>query len=80
MFGEDPTDGLDDTATMAEAKHSVSNTKSRKKICLSLYYNAINSFWYANGAKFYQFNAKDSEIKPYPLCLRNISKNFMLRK
>ena len=63
---------------MIEAKHSVGNTKSRKKICLSLYYNAVNSFWYANGAKFYQFAAKDSEIKPYPLCLRNISKNFML--
>ena len=24
----------------------------------------------------YQFKAKDSEIKPYPLCLGNISKDF----
>ena len=26
----------------------------------------------------YQFKAKDSEIKPYPLCLGNISKDFTL--
>ena len=24
----------------------------------------------------YQFKAKDSQIKPYPLCFRNISKDF----
>ena len=26
--------------------------------------------------KIYQFKAKNSEIKPYPLCLENISKDF----
>ena len=30
---------------------------------------------YANGGKIYQFIPKDAEIKPYPLCLENISKN-----
>ena len=25
-----------------------------------------------------QFNKKDSEIKPYPLCLGNILKNFAI--
>ena len=29
-----------------------------------------------NGVQIYQFKAKDSEIKPYPLCLDNISKDF----
>ena len=29
-----------------------------------------------NAKKIYQFRAKNSEIKPYPLCLRNISKYF----
>ena len=28
--------------------------------------------------KMYQFKAKDSEIKPYPLCLGNISKDFAI--
>ena len=31
---------------------------------------------YVNGVQIYQFKAKDSEIKPYPLCLGNISKDF----
>ena len=26
----------------------------------------------------YQFKAKDSETKPYPLCLGNISKDFTI--
>ena len=26
----------------------------------------------------YKFKAKDSEIKPYPLCLGNISNNFTI--
>ena len=31
---------------------------------------------YVNATKIYQFMSKNSEIKPYPLCLRNISKDF----
>ena len=29
-----------------------------------------------NGVKIYQFKAKGSEIRPYPLCLGNILKTF----
>ena len=29
-----------------------------------------------NAAKIYQFKAKDTEIKPYMLCLGNILKDF----
>ena len=31
---------------------------------------------YANCVKIYQFKEKDFEIKTYPLCLDNISKNL----
>ena len=31
---------------------------------------------YAHGAKLYQFKAKESETKPYPLCLGNTLKIF----
>ena len=60
----------------ADAKYSVNISKSRKKICLSLHYNAAKSLLFANGVKVYQIKAKDSEIKPYPLRLRNTSKDF----
>ena len=45
FLGEGPTDGLDNTAAAAGAKYSVDLTKSRKEICLSLHYNATNSFF-----------------------------------
>ena len=36
----------------------------------------VTLFQYVNGVKIYQFKTKDSEIKPYPLCLGNNSKDF----
>ena len=45
---------------------------------LSLYYNGTNSFLFVNAVKIDQFKVKDSEIKPYPLCLSNILKDFRL--
>ena len=57
----------------AEAKYSVKITKLRK-ISLSVRYNAMYSFLYANSVKIHQFKANNSEIKPYTLCLENISK------
>ena len=43
---------------------------------LSLHYNGSNSFLFVNARKMYQIKAKYLEIKPYPLCLGNISKDF----
>ena len=44
---------------------------------LSLHYNVSNSTLFINSTKLYQFKAKESEIKPYILCLGNIiSKDF----
>ena len=60
-------DELDDATITVDAKYSVNITKFRKKICLSLHYSEANNFLYTNCVKIYQFKAKDSEIKPYPL-------------
>ena len=32
--------------------------------------------YHVDGVEMHQFKAKDSDIKPYPLCLDNISKGF----
>ena len=45
---------------------------------LSLHYNGSNSFLFVNAVKMCQYKAKDSEIKPYPICLGNISKDFTI--
>ena len=42
VFGEDPTQGLDNTKITAEAKYLVDFTDSGKRFVLSLYYNRSN--------------------------------------
>ena len=64
-LGEGPTNGLDDTTIMTDAKYSVNISNHRNKICLSLHYSAANNFLYGNCVKFHQFKAKYSEIKKY---------------
>ena len=78
VLGKGPTQGLDNTAITAEAKYSINFTESGKRFVLSLNYNRSNSFLFVNALKMYQFKVKDSEIKPYPPRLGNISKDFTI--
>ena len=48
---------------------------TKKKFCLSLHYNGVNSYLFVKGTEIYKFKAKDSEIVAVPLCLGNISKD-----
>ena len=59
--------------TTAEIQYPIKFIRPSIKLCLSQYYNGSNGFLFANATKMYQFKAKDSEIKKYPLCLGNIS-------
>ena len=43
---------------------------------LSVHYHLCNSFFFVNDIKDYKLKTKDSEIKPYPLCLGDIAKDF----
>ena len=45
--------------------YSINFTVKRKKFCLSLHYNGVNSYLFVNGT-------------PTPLCLRNISKDWFV--
>ena len=76
ILGEGPMQGVDDTQLIAEAKYSINFSRSNRKFCLSLHYNGSNSFLFLNATKIYQFKAKDSKIKKYPLCSGNISGDF----
>ena len=60
----------------AERMYSPNFTVANKIIVLSLHYNGDDSYLFANGKQVTKFKAKDSEIKPYQLCLGNISKDF----
>ena len=70
-----PTQGLEHTLT-AEKLYSVNFTVTKRKFCLSLHCNGVNSYLFVNGAEIYKFKGKDSEILATPLCLGNISKDW----
>ena len=76
ILGKRQKQGLDNTTLIAEAEYFINFSRSKRKFCLSLHYNGSNSFLFVNATKIHQFKAKDSEIKRYPLCLGNISKDF----
>ena len=62
----------------AEKNYWVSFTESRKKFYLNLYYNGAKSYLFVNGVEIIKFKAKDSEINAIPLCLENISRDFLV--
>ena len=76
VVDDEPTQILDYVKITAEAKDHTNITESEKRFVLSLHFNGSKSFLIVNAVKMYQFKAKDSEIKPYPLSLGNISKDF----
>ena len=77
VLGKGPTQGLEHRTT-AEKMYSINFTVTKKKFCLSLHYNGANSYLFVNGTEIYKFKAKDSEIVATPLCLGNISKDWIV--
>ena len=75
ILGKGPTQGLNHMLA-AETQYSINFTRPGIKFCLSLHYNGSNSFLFVNATKIYQFKAKDSEIKRYPLRSGNVSEDF----
>ena len=57
--------------------YSINFTVTKKKFCLNLHCNGANSYLFANSTDIHKFQAKDSEIVATPLCLGNISKDWL---
>ena len=51
IHGKGPMQGLCDTILTAEVEYSINFSKQQNNFCLSLLYNASNSFLFANGVK-----------------------------
>ena len=58
--------------------YSINFTKENTKFCLGLHYNGADSHLVFNGTDIIKFKAKDSEITLNPLCLGNISKDWLI--
>ena len=76
VLGKGQTQGLEHTLT-AEKMYSINFTVTKKKFYLTLHYNGANSSLFVNGTEIHKFKAKDSEIVATPLCLGNISKDWL---
>ena len=57
--------------------YSINFTVTKKKFCLSLHYNGASSYLFVNDTEIYKFKAKDSKVVASPLCLGNISKDWL---
>ena len=77
ILGKDPTN--DDTLP-AEKEYSINFTELQKKLCLSLYYDAGNSYIFLNGVETHKLKANDPQINATPSCLVNVWKNFSVIK
>ena len=76
--GKGPTQGLDVATLTADFEDSINFLEQGNKFCLSLHYNGSNSFLLVNGGRRHRFKAKDSELVIYLMCLRSISKDFLV--
>ena len=74
VLGQSLTQALENTTITIEANM----TELGKRFVLSLHYNGSNSFLFVNAVKMYRYEGKDSEMKPYPICLGNISKDLKI--
>ena len=79
ILGEGPTQGSEHTLS-TEKTYSINFTENNQIFCLSLHYNETNSYLFVNGTEFIKFKSKDSEVVTTPLCLGNISKDFLADK
>ena len=67
---------INDTTIYAEKMYSPNFTVDNKIFCLSLHYNGDSSYIFVNGKEVTKFQAKNSELIKYPICLGDLSKDY----
>ena len=72
ILGEGPTYG-----STTRKKFSINFTKANTKSCLSLHYDAANSYLFVNEKKIFKFKAGDRIVSfPSQFCLGSVSNGF----
>ena len=59
VLGRGPTQGLESTLT-AEKMYSINFTVTKRRFCLSLHYNGVNSYLFVNGIEIIRFKANNA--------------------
>ena len=63
---------------MQKKYFSINFTENKKKVCFSLHYNGVNNYLFVNDTEIHKFKTKGSEIVRTPLCLGNMSKDWLV--
>ena len=70
MLDEGPTYGINGSFGSPEKKFSINVSKANAKFCLSLRYNADNSYLFVNGKEIFKFKADNKNVNfPTQFCL-----------
>ena len=77
VLGENPTFGTNGSFDSPEKMFSINFSKANTKFCLSLHYNADNSYLFVNGKETYKFKANNKNVNfPNQFCLGSTSNGF----
>ena len=76
-LGEGPTFGINGSFGSSQKKFSINFNKASITFCLSLHYNADNSYLFVNGKAIFKFKADNKNVNfPTQFCLGSISIGF----
>ena len=77
VLGEVPTVGINGSFGLPEKNFSTDFRKSITNLCLSLHYNADNSYLFVNGKEIFKFKADNKNVNFLAqFCLGSISNGF----
>ena len=76
LLGEGPTFEINGSFDLLEKKFSISFSKANTKFCLSLHYNADNSYLFVNGKKIFKVKADNKNVNSSNSIL---SRNYIQR-
>ena len=77
MLAEGDTFGCNRSFDAPAKRFSINFSKANTKLCLSLYYNADNSYLFANGKEIFKFKGENKNVVfPTQFCLGSISNGF----
>ena len=77
MLGEGRNFRINERFGSPEKKFSINCSKASSKFCLSLPYNADNSYLFANGKEIFKLKAHNKNVNfPTQFCLGSISNRF----
>ena len=77
ILGEGPPFGIDGSFSWPGKTFSINFSKANTTFCLSLHYNADNSYLFVNGKEIFKFKAAKKNVNfPTQFCHGSISNGF----